>query len=213
MSSEVPAGSFSSEIRPVPFACVQDFLVEEEQQDVWKLVDDNIDSFHPARAGGKLQPGYRSARLLKDQLITSAIPWFLKRIRAELLQFWERIEVSPFGPGPEELQLTNHLDGEFYKVHKDKGITDKEKEMRVTFVYYFHSLPRQFSGGDLLLYDTDLEGDRVVASYTRTIPAHNTVVFFPSNYHQETPVSTDSSEIRDGRFTLNGWLHETDQTS
>ena len=80
----------------------------------------------------------------------------------------------------------------------------------MTFVYYFHRQPRRFSGGDLLLFDTDPEQDACGAKYTRIAPSHNSILFFPSAcYHQVLPVVCESSDDA-GRFTLNGWTHPAD---
>jgi len=97
-----------------------------------------------------------------------------------------------------EIQLTSHNDGDFYKPHKDNNF-EKGKSRLITFVYYFHSLPRQFSGGQLLFF----EPPAVVE------PENNSIVFFDSSLkHAVHPISCPSKKFEDGRFTLNGWIRK-----
>ena len=50
-------------------------------------------------------------------------------------------------------------------------------------------------------------------TYSRLAPIDNTLVLFPSDsYHEITKVAPASGEtlpFGDGRFTVNGWIHET----
>lgn len=59
--------------------------------------------------------------------------------------------------GNSELQLTLHVKGDFFRVHR--GSSDNPKSLlnsrKITFVYYFYRQPKQFTGGDLLLFDTN----------------------------------------------------------
>ena len=106
-----------------------------------------------------------------------------------------------------------HFNEEFYKVHKDSGKKHGTGTRKITFVYYFHNLPRQFTGGDLLLFDTDLKKNKYIDKSTRIEPLNNSVLFFPSDfYHLVTPVLCETDRIENGRFTINGWLNEEENS-
>ena len=73
--------------------------------------------------------------------------------------------------------------------------------------------PKRFSGGDLLLYDTDLEADSGRrTAFSRIEPLQNSLVVFPSGYlHEVTSVECVTDDFGDGRFTVKGWLLSRDE--
>lgn len=111
--------------------------------------------------------------------------------------------------------MTAHHAGGYYMRHTDNGdSTPRQAGRRISYVYYFHREPRRFVGGDLLLYDTDYDLQECsTRTYSRLAPTDNTLVLFPSDsYHEITKVAPASGEtlpFGDGRFTVNGWIHET----
>lgn len=106
------------------------------------------------------------------------------------------------------MQMTAHNDGCFYKIHNDSG--DKLTATRIlTYVYYFYQEPKAFSGGELRLYNTELEGARQTAlsQFEDIEPRNNSIVFFDSRcMHEVRPIHCPSRHFTQGRFTLNGWL-------
>lgn len=118
------------------------------------------------------------------------------------------LKLDSFVPSKVEIQLTLHNDGNYYKIHNDNGSPDCANRV-LTFVYYFYREPKQFSGGELVIYDSKVENNCYVADNTfKTIkPQNNSIVFFPSYYmHEVLPVSCPSQAFLDSRFTLNGWI-------
>jgi len=118
------------------------------------------------------------------------------------------LRLDSFSPSKVEIQLTLHNDGNYYKIHNDSGSPDCANRV-LTFVYYFYREPKQFSGGELVLYDSKIENNCYVAVSTfKTVkPQNNSIVFFPSYYmHEVLPVSCPSQAFLDSRFTLNGWI-------
>ena len=196
--------------QPAPFVRTVDFLTSEQQELIWKHVQAHARTFSSSRIeGGQLRTEYRNSHVMKKDKLAAITPFFLDRVLDTLAEVCPRIQISPFTPGRREIQLTMHLDGEFFKVHKDSADSGIPRTRRVTFVYYFHSDPRRFRGGDLLLFDTDLERDLCTNKYTRIPPTNNSMILFPSDfYHQVTPVICESERFEHGRFTLNGWLHD-----
>jgi Rps23 Pro-64 3,4-dihydroxylase Tpa1-like proline 4-hydroxylase len=76
----------------------------------------------------------------------------------------------------------------------------------INFVYYFHRVPRPYTGGELLLFDSDVEADTYTrARFTRVVTEDNTIIFFPSPYyHSVLPVECPSKDFSDSRFAING---------
>lgn len=128
---------------------------------------------------------------------------------AVLPDLWDRLAMTPFEPGRVEAQATVHRDGDFYGVHRDWDPHGPTATRRLSFVYYLHRMPRPYTGGDLLLYDTACGlGHHRPWAFTRLTPLDNSLVLFPSQVmHEVTPVRLAGGDPADGRFTVNGWLH------
>ena len=99
-----------------------------------------------------------------------------------------------------------YLTGGFYRAHADAHSRPDAPfhARKLSFVYFFHREPSRFSGGDLLLYDTD--PDAGVCSYdrfSRIVPLRNSIVFFPSVcWHQVAPVQCETDDFGDGRWAV-----------
>ena len=89
------------------------------------------------------------------------------------------------------------------------------RSRKIAFVYFFHRRPRRFSGGDLLLYDTDVDADAYVSgAFSRIAPLRNSIVFFPSAcWHQVTPAQYGTDDFEDGRWVVNGHVWRPDEDS
>ena len=114
-----------------------------------------------------------------------------------------------------EVQLTAHNDGHYFRVHNDVIKSEAQKVNRLlTFVYYLHRQPSQFKGGNLLIYPT-AEINDIKKGYPQQVsPTHNSLVIFPSHYlHEVTPVICSSTAFADSRFTFNGWVWQSLDTS
>lgn len=104
--------------------------------------------------------------------------------------------------------MTRHGNNDFFKIHTDSGYKADIQSRALTFVYYFHEFPKCFTGGEILLFDTDTEKNIFRTRFTKLIPQNNSIVFFPSNfYHQVTPVHLKKDNFESGRFAIHGWLH------
>jgi Rps23 Pro-64 3,4-dihydroxylase Tpa1-like proline 4-hydroxylase len=132
----------------------------------------------------------------------------IRRIRAILPDIFRKLEVPSFPISQIEAQLTAHNDGNYYKIHNDNS-SPETVARELTFVYYFHQEPKQFSGGELLIYDSKIENNHYVkAESFKTIePRNNSIVFLLSRYlHEVLPVSCPSKAFANSRFTINGWV-------
>ena len=104
-----------------------------------------------------------------------------------------------------EVKIRAYRDGDFFEVHQDCSELNRRE---ISYVYFFHREPRRYTGGDLLLMDTDVEQNTYTeAGFTRIVPQNNAVVFFPSRYyHAVVPVSCPSRDFGDSRFVINGHI-------
>jgi SM-20-related protein len=97
-----------------------------------------------------------------------------------------------------EHQLTAYRPGDHYGLHRDDDGVEPQGRC-LTYVYYFHRLPRAFAGGQLLVHPGPLS----------IAPTVNQLVFFPSRLEHEVRAVTPKAlpvGFTGCRFTLNGWL-------
>ncbi|WP_448701653.1 2OG-Fe(II) oxygenase [Mucilaginibacter sp. AW1-3] len=148
---------------------------------------------------GALNTNYRHSLSLRPKDFIDFYKILKKKIKEGLPEMFEKLGIEPFEVGNVEMHLTSHNHGEFYKPHIDNG-QGKLKHRVITFVYYFHSIPKNFEGGQLLFLKNKPKPLIVQ-------PDNNSIVFFNSSFlHAVHPVTCPSGKFVDGRFTLNGWL-------
>lgn len=156
--------------------------------------------------GGKQNLQHRNSLVLG--ISPEDIQRLSRYIREGLPSVLKQLQMAEFPVGNIEAQITAHGDGHYYKIHQDNGTPDLALR-QLTYVYYFYREPKQFSGGELKIYDDQVEDDRSVKADSFHIiePRNNSIVFFPSHYlHEVLPVSCSSPSFADSRFTLNGWV-------
>ena len=106
---------------------------------------------------------------------------------------FEHLGYELFDPASIELEMVAHGDGAFFLRHADTVIRREMTSYRaISAVYYFHRLPKSFSGGVLRLHSIgSKEG-----SFVDIEPTNDRLIFFPSWFpHEVTPVVCPS-----GRF-------------
>jgi Rps23 Pro-64 3,4-dihydroxylase Tpa1-like proline 4-hydroxylase len=208
-SHDLPVAAPPSGLWPAPFVYMPSFLSQAQHDQALALTSDRHDKLQRAQVvkQGNVNPQIRSAWVLGDNEFESIRSWFLLHIQAVVPTILTRLQIDPFDVGRVELQMTTHRAGDFFTVHQDQD-DDAGRGRLVSYVYYFHRTPKRFTGGDLLLYDTDAQENAYSAAFTRIVPQDNSIIFFPSQYwHQVTPVHYTTDDTGDGRFTLNGWVH------
>ena len=209
--------------RPAPFVRMTDFLEPAQQDRLLTLTLAGGERFRPARVGkGRLDLETRTAFVSEAHVRREVRSWFGPKLRDVLPHVLTRLPMDETPGGGArgdaashegaprygiELDVTAHPAGGFYRAHRDNS-EERNCRRKITFVYYFHREPRRFSGGDLLLYDTDFDaGTASNIAFTRLEPLRNSIVFFPSGcYHEVTPVECATDDFGDGRFTVNGWF-------
>lgn len=187
------------------YALVNNFFTAAENKQLLDYVCQKQAEFIPTSTSTNADNYRRS-------LVLHSFPEFreliVNKIRTLIPDVLSKLKMEPFTIGEIESQLTMHNDGNFYKIHNDNGSPDTATRV-LTYVYYFHREPKAFSGGDLVIYDSQVNGKYYVKADTfKTVePRNNFIVFFHSRYmHEVLPVKCDSKEFVDSRFTINGWV-------
>lgn len=187
--------------------CLDDFLSPEENRQALEIALTQQQDFVPSSTTSKAD-NYRQSSIL----YATCFPQFYHRLKHKILvvlpQIWTPLEHPPFPVTQVEMQLTVHGDGCYYKVHNDSG-SPETVTRELTYVYYVHQEPAQFSGGELRLYETDASDGRLRDRHRfKTItPRNNRLVIFNSRcQHEVMPVRCSSNKFEDSRFTFNGWL-------
>jgi SM-20-related protein len=151
-------------------------------------------------------PNWRKSRVLYDQRFTDFKILLEQILLKKFPEIIAELGLPESVPGHVEMQMTSHNDGEHYKLHSDNNSAATRKRL-LTYVYYFHKIPKSFTGGNLLIYGGRDYRDPGPVVET-IVPENDMIVFFDSSLlHEVDDVSCPSKEFDDGRFTINGWIH------
>ena len=167
-----------------------------------------------AGGNGKIDHMSRKSRTLTSGRFDELWSLFEGRLRAMLPVVRQQLGIPWFPLDKVERQLTAHGRGGFFVPHVDTGDAQVFGR-RISCVYYFHSTPKRFSGGQLKLYDTWVTptGTTGAGTYTTLEPLDNSIVFFPSDaFHEVCPVDTETDAFANSRFTVTIWFWEPTQT-
>lgn len=105
-------------------------------------------------------------------------------------------------------KMVAHGDGAFFTEHCDTVVDGRKLAVSriISAVYYFHRLPKSFSGGVLRIYP--LTGREKSDAFVEVEPLNDTLVFFPSWFpHEVLPVSCPTGQFEDSRFAINCWVY------
>lgn len=211
--SHVESLSESSSLSFLPAVYVQfdDFLSTEDYAALEAIIRDKQTLFQATsvvREDKSQQAKTRQSVVLYE----SNFPKLAERIKKQVLDTLptacQQLKHPTFQPNTIVAQLTAHNDGCFYKRHSDAA-TPQTATREMTYVYYFYREPQAFSGGELRLYDTELNNDKPSSrgTYQTINPRNNSIIFFNSRcLHEVMPVKCPSQQFLDGRFTVNGWI-------
>lgn len=199
--SDVPAKPTTPERFRAPRFAVYDGLMGDEfGANVGAWLFHNRDRLKRAGVGdGRVNDQTRIAWCIRQ--LESVCP-HTTALRAAIFdrlgEACEALEVPTFDPAGWEWNATLHHHGCFYGWHRDvPGAHAGEPGERVlSFVYYLHSTPKLFSGGELEFQDGTLVS-----------PDNDRLVIFPSEQrHQVRLVECWAPGVTHGRFTINGWI-------
>lgn len=198
-------------LRLMPFVRLTEFLMPAQRKRLFMNIMERRERFRPA--GVETVEGETLNRRIRESLVTdkqtgrAVCSQFRSKLRSVLPHVLARLRMEGLHRFRIQMSVTVHLGGGFYRVHKDNG-GKRTRLRKLSYVYYLSRKPRRFAGGDLLLYDTNVEASGASSAvFSRIEPLDNSLVFFPSGaFHEVTPVACASQDFRDGRFTVNGWI-------
>ncbi len=192
----------------------ENFLSHSENQQLLNYVLPKKSDFVPAVISNESATNSFKKNENRRALVLEYFAQFegliVKKIPEILPGVLKKLNVPEFSINKFETQLTAHNDGNFYKTHVDNQYPVNTRV--ITYVYYFYQEPKAFTGGNLRIYDSKIQGKYYSKADTfKTIePQNNSIIFFLSSYlHEVLPVSCPSQAFADSRFTINGWIHST----
>jgi Rps23 Pro-64 3,4-dihydroxylase Tpa1-like proline 4-hydroxylase len=121
----------------------------------------------------------------------------------------ELLESSPFllldseDINTAETQISRYGNGQFFRWHNDY----LDRKRLITLVYYFHKLPKKFSGGELVITNQPTENAKVRNARAKKIACKNDrlVIFSSTSLHRVRPTYSPP-EFQLGRFSANVWI-------
>lgn len=174
----------------------------------WAL--DNEARFAPSALDhGMVNPAFRRSVSLRN--LGPFAPLFEQLVRVMVPALIEQLRVTPFVASEIELEVVAHNDGAHFALHGDlfTGSGSARGDRMLSAVYYFHRMPKGFSGGCLRLHRI---GARPGDMGVDIIPQDNSLVVFPSwAPHEVLPVDCPSGAFGDSRFAVNCWVYRTRQ--
>ena len=203
-----------------PFGLVREFLGPEAVEQLLAYAQSNEHLFQESTVGYKegreVNRKQRCSSVLRGGVLRENGD-FPTRLEARLSQMMpamiERLGKTPFVPHQFEIEMVAHGDGAFFTQHVDLATDDRqlESDRVISCVYYFHAVPKAFSGGVLRLHSLGASGRP--GTFVDIEPLSDTMVYFPSWFpHEVLPVSCPSGCFIDSRFAINCWIHRARQT-
>ncbi|GAA0336138.1 hypothetical protein GCM10009087_53260 [Sphingomonas oligophenolica] len=129
---------------------------------------------------------------------------FRRRVLDAVPALASDLGMAPFAPETVQLSLIAYNDGDFYRPHVDTETSPARKSDRVlSAVYYFHTEPKAYSGGELRLHAFNPASNRSAD----IAPEQNALLAFASfARHEVRPVACPSGRFEDSRFAINCWV-------
>ena len=195
---------------PAPFVWMKDFLTTQECDRLFALALARREHFGAARVvdnaeeGGRVKPEARITLEMESCARRDVRLWLLPRIEHAIPEIVARLRLEDPGRYRIEMNMRVYPASGFYTIHCDSR-AGLFRDRVLSFICFFHPEPRRFSGGDLLLYDSNQRGGHPVPAFSRIEPLRGGIVFFMcEDWHQVTPVECDSEDFGAGRFVLSG---------
>jgi Rps23 Pro-64 3,4-dihydroxylase Tpa1-like proline 4-hydroxylase len=192
-----------------PHLVWDDALPEALHDRILEFVLANDDQFAPslfygAKRALQLDPQYRSSLSSKVGLgpLEAA---FKEVIGSRFEEMLRSLQLVRFEMGKLEIELVAYQHGAHFLPHIDTAATRTESSRNtrmITTVYYFHSRPKRFQGGEIALFPLG-RGEPILIE-----PCDNRLIAFASYVPHEVKLVTCGSEaFSSARFAVNCWLH------
>lgn len=188
---------------PTKYVVIPNFLPIEVNENLLSYTLENECLFLPKNSfpGYPRQFGLGCPRGFENWnfRVNAAAQLFLPEVLKEL-------KLQPFTLAKVESEINAYINGGFLSLHED---CFPAPARILSFVYYFHSIPRAFTGGQLAIYNNQVDCFSEIEkadSCNLIEPVNNSCVFFPSRcYHEVLPVACN--QFSDARFSISGWIH------
>ena len=187
-------------LRAAPFVYIRDFLSRAERERLLSAALAMRGRFAP---GGVGRGANRKVRPLERRALEARLPsregvgaWFVSKLRAALPEVSMLLRINDLERCRMSLSMVAYADGGYGVRHRDS--------FPLLGICYFHPDPRPFSGGDLLLYDTEVETGRSSATdFSRVAPVAGSIVFYPGPYkHEVTSVACAPGDLASARLSV-----------
>lgn len=215
MASTDPEPASQGDWPLLPHGQFDDFLPPDEHQALLDWAIAGEDRFQPAKVTrGTLGDHDQVEAEFRIALKRPDLGPHEERFRRRLMEFLPKAmaAIGASGPPPTsiELEVTAYGDGAHFARHQDIPIGANRstlgsaagEDRLISAVYYFHRLPRQFTGGALHLYPIGAASGGIDID-----PRDNRLVVFPSwAPHSVEPVSCPEGRFAQFRFAVNCWF-------
>ena len=201
---------------PPSFHHYKNFLGEDKEADLLALALAAQAKFKPSEVSSGYNPERRNSQRLLD--MGAARRMFEAKIRSIIPDLFRKTGMTPFEVEFLELEIAAHGDGAHFARHTDiligedraplGGDDSHQQDRLLSVVYYFHRVPKAFSGGQLRLHRFGSNGEP--GDYVDIEPVRNSLVVFPSwTTHEVLTVHCPTRAFADYRFAVNCWLCAT----
>ncbi|MFN8671392.1 MAG: 2OG-Fe(II) oxygenase [Candidatus Sericytochromatia bacterium] len=195
---------YPDNIEPIPFIKYDNFFDENEKKIIWKNILKNKDNFSVSKTETGREHTRNSLSLKKSY--TPEITDILKSKIISKIDSASKIFKLDKKNYYFNYNTICYSDGSFFKIHIDNKYTPNTE---IVFIYYFYKEPREFTGGELLLFDSDTKNIAFKNNYyTRIIPENNSVISFPAKntFHLVTKINSYSKDFEKSRFAIINWI-------
>jgi SM-20-related protein len=195
--------------RPVPYITRPTFFGEEMISHLLQYAKANKAEFKATKIGHVERLNKAVSVSLTFKEIGNFRTEIKSKVSSMLPDIFRELGCVPFEPIKFETLMSAYGDGAFYARHIDtwSGAVSETSNRMITMVYYFHALPKMFSGGTLRLHS--LAASARDGSFVDIEPVSDTAVFFLSWFpHEVLAVSCPNGGFMDSRFAITCIIHK-----
>lgn len=179
---------------------VYNFLSDSERNEIFDFAVSNESLF--AQSGVLGDTNHRCSKVLYE----FPKELFINRLQKVMPLACDALDIAVNEAGLIECQLTASNDGDYFKAHTDSHPEQVTRTRFLSYVYYFHRMPKRYLGGQLLLYNN--QESREYGNFKVVEPDNNSLVLFDSALlHEVSPVRCPNTAFENSRFTVNGWFN------
>lgn len=196
----------STDQKLVPFICL---TLDSNEIDPNKILDHILPlqsqfTTSSLTSGFKpyVDPERRNSLSLRNNIFIQDLG---KRIQAEIDKDihtrLSKLGINQFKQGHTSIVCLSYPNGTYFKRHNDY-ISNGIHRRIYTWVYFFHTEPKAYRGGELVFYKNDTETGRIT-------PQNGTLVIFSAGIpHEVLKVEIDSDKFSDSRFCITGFVYD-----